>query len=88
MLAWLSVVLVTTLLAGVVLTTFALVTIRIGLFPLRAMICLMRSQLDFARVKLHGVAPESYPTMQSRVWGVWPSAFAVTLYSPGFNSRQ
>lgn len=59
MLAWLSVVLTTTLLAVVVLTGFALVTIRMGLLPLRAMICLMRSQLDFAKVKLHGVAPES-----------------------------
>lgn len=59
MLAWLSVVLTTTLLAGVVLATFALVTTRIGLLPLRAMICLMRSQLDLAKVKLHEVAPES-----------------------------
>lgn len=58
MLAWLSVV-VTTLLAGVVLATLALVMIRMGLLPLRAMICLMRSQLDFAKVKLHVVAPES-----------------------------
>lgn len=61
MLAWLSVGVgaASTLLAAVVRTTFALVTIRIGLLPLIAMICLMRSQLDLAKVKLHGVAPES-----------------------------
>lgn len=61
MLAWLSVGVgaASTLLAAVVRTAFALVTIRMGLLPLIAMICLMRSQLDLAKVKLHGVAPES-----------------------------
>lgn len=43
--------------AAVVLA--GLVTRRIGLFPLSAMICLMRFQLDLAKVKLQGVAPES-----------------------------
>lgn len=60
-LAWLSVVttLCSTALAAVVRTAFALVTSRMGLLPLSAMICLMRSQLDLAKVKLHEVAPES-----------------------------
>lgn len=60
-LAWLSVV--TTFcsmaLAAVVRTALGLVTSRMGRLPLSAMICLMRSQLDLARVKLHEVAPES-----------------------------
>lgn len=59
MLAWLSVGVGAAMLAAVVRTAFALVTIRMGLLPLIAMICLMRSQLDLAKVKLHGVAPES-----------------------------
>lgn len=34
-------------------------TTRMGLFPFRAMILLIRSQLDLAKVKLQGVAPVS-----------------------------
>lgn len=40
---------------------------RMGLLPWRAMICLMRSQLDLLRSKLHRVAPGSNPTTHRRV---------------------
>lgn len=53
------VLLTPTVLAAVARTTLDLVTSRMGLLPLSAMICLMRSQLDLAKVKLHEVAPES-----------------------------
>lgn len=42
---------------------------RMGLLPWRAMICLMRSQLDLLRSKLHRVAPASNPTTHRRVKG-------------------
>lgn len=44
-----------------------LVSNRMGLLPWRAMICLMRSQLDLLRSKLHRVAPGSNPTTHRRV---------------------
>ena len=53
------VLLTPTVLAGVVFTTFALGTSRMGLLPCSAMICLILSQLDLTMVKLHGVAPVS-----------------------------
>lgn len=44
-----------------------LLVTSLGLFPLWAMICRIRAQLDLVRVKLQGVALASYPTMQRRV---------------------